>query len=229
MRSITIILLVIFGGIFPKVGQGKGGSDDKIILNKMLTTKDTVISNVPEQIKIVNLQTNGSGCPLGSVQQNLSPDGQSFILYFYEYIAEIGAGISRAESRKACQVTLNLQHTPGWRFAVIQFQFRGYVSLDEGIQANQEALYYFQGDQNGLNFVEALRGPEEGTYHIIQTVEPTSLYWSSCENERAINIRTAVKLSNLEDAATDAFGMIGTDSLDGTIGTQTWNIVWEKC
>ena len=186
-------------------------------------------AEAPEQIKIVNLQVRGSGCPEGSVQQNIAPDGQSFVLYFYEYIAEIGSEVARTENRKACQLSLNLRHTPGWRFAVVKFEFTGYVNIDNGISASQEALYYFQGDENGLNFSEAMTGPKDGIYHIVQKVEPTVRYWSFCDVERAINIRTSVKLINLENASSSASGFIGTDSIDGTIGTQTWNIVWQKC
>ena len=193
------------------------------------TTPEIKPAPKPDVIAIENLQAIGSGCPKGTVIQNVAEDGQSFVLYFSDFVAELGDGIKKSEGRKSCQINLNLKHSPGWRFSVVEFDFNGYAFLDEEISADYQTNYYFQGDLDGLKIVETMNGPVDGAFYIEQTSAPTEKYWSNCDKDRAININTVIKLQKGENAQPYASGLVTTDSLDGTLGIQTWRLSWEKC
>jgi hypothetical protein len=69
----------------------------------------------------------------------------SFTLEFDQFVASIGPGVAVSESRKNCQLILDLQYPQGWSYSILQTTFRGYVAIDAGVTATQEAVYYFSG------------------------------------------------------------------------------------
>lgn len=80
-------------------------AEERLPLNPM----DSIPVLVPsEPITIQKIQYNGTGCPLGTVAQNVSDDKQAFTLTFSEFIAESGPGISLAQGRKNCIATVTL-------------------------------------------------------------------------------------------------------------------------
>jgi Domain of unknown function (DUF4360) len=64
---------------------------------------------------------------------------------FDSFVAQIGPNINPAEWRKNCQLSLLLHYPQGFQYSILQTEYRGYVSIDSGITAKQEALYYFSG------------------------------------------------------------------------------------
>ena len=81
-----------------------------IALSGTFATSAFSIGPNPNEVFVRNIVHNGSGCPLGSVGSDISPDAKAFTLTFGEYYAEFGPGIPRSESRKNCQVILNNLH-----------------------------------------------------------------------------------------------------------------------
>ena len=87
--------------------------------------------------------------------------------------------------------------------------------------------YYFQGQGRTGRFNETMRGYMDQNFQFRQSVGLESLVWSSCNAERALNINTAISV-RARRSSSDASGIIGTDSVDGSI-KQIWGIRWRRC
>src|SRR4051812_22208688 len=91
------------------------------------------------------VRANGSGCPKGSYDANISPDGQTFTVTFNAFEGSVEAGQSLAV--KDCNLSIDLQSPQGLSFTVSSFLYQGYALLTEpGMSARQTAKYYFMGN-----------------------------------------------------------------------------------
>ncbi len=186
----------------------------------------SLFAQAPNTVQIRNIMYNGSGCPIGSVGQNIAPDFKAFTLTFSDYIAEIGPGIPLSDARKNCQLTLDMYFPQGWQFAIATFDYRGYVSLDRRVQATQSSAYYFQGQGQTGRFSTNFSGPVDRDYQFRDTIGLTSLVWSPCGATRALNINTQVRLNNRSNP--NGSGLITTDSIDGQI-IHKYGLQWRRC
>lgn len=182
-----------------------------------------------EPITIKKIQYNGSGCPLGTVAQNVADTKDSFTLTFSEFIAETGPGIPLSQSRKNCVLTLVLDVPSGWQFSVADFYYRGFMDLDQGIRAEQSASYFFEGQGQTGRFATNKMGPYSSDYVYQDTIGLASAVWSPCSVERALNINTSIRVDNTNKRAyPNAQGLITNDSVDGQI-RQVWGLTWRRC
>ena len=140
-----------------------------------------------------------------------------------------GPGVSIRDGRRNCQVTLDLHVPQGWQFSLASFDYRGYVFLDEGMQAVHSALYYFQGSGFNGRFASIMDGTIDEDYTFRDEVGLESLEWSRCDASRALNINTAIAVKNIDKANFPASqGLITNDSIDGQI-THVFGIRWRRC
>jgi hypothetical protein len=152
----------------------------------------------------------------------------SFSLTFFENLAETRPGLKPNEGRKNCQITVNLSIPEGWRFAVAGFDYRGYIKLDEGIEALHSTKYYVQGDERETVVSNSKKGPEDNAFFYQQQVKIADKVWSFCGKERAMNINMAMRVWNTNsDKFPNASGVIGTDSTEGSF--QKWKLSWSRC
>jgi hypothetical protein len=117
----------------------------------------------PSQVSINSIIYGGTGCPQSSLGSFISADRQTFVpspyiangtwlilnlrftLVFDEYVASIGPGVAVTESRKNCQLNIDLEYPSGFQYSIFSQVYRGYVELDAGVTALQQATYYFSG------------------------------------------------------------------------------------
>lgn len=177
------------------------------------------------QVTISSITYGGTGCPQGSVGSYISTDKQTFTLIFDNYVASIGPGVDVTESRKNCQINLGLSYPAGFQYSVFDTIYRGYIGIDSGVTARQEATFYFSGQSaqstTGTNF----SGPKSGDYSITDSLPLTSVVWSPCGSSSALNINSQVRLST---SSTTATGQITDDSVDGKITFQ-FGFNWQTC
>ncbi len=182
-----------------------------------------------EPITIKRIQYNGTGCPLGTVAENISTKKDSFTLTFSEFVAEAGPGIPLSAGRRNCILTLVLDVPGGWQYSVGEFYYRGFLDLDQGIKAEQSATYFFEGQGLQGRFASSSFGPYEKDYVYTDKVGLASAVWSPCGVERALNINTAIRVDNTNRRQyPNAQGFITTDSVDGQI-KQVWGLTWRRC
>lgn len=168
----------------------------------------------PNGVYFADVTAMGSGCMPGTWSTTVSDDGLVFTTVFSEYQAEVDIGI-RAE-QKDCQLAVTL-HTPsGISFSVEKFTFAGSAFLESGVNAQQSASYYFQGNRvNALNVRTRLSGPFDGDYVYDDNVLIADRVWSPCGTERDLNIATRLRVLNRANRS--GFGYINTLSVDGSV------------
>jgi hypothetical protein len=181
----------------------------------------------PSQVYIRNITANGSGCPIGSVGSDISPDAKAFTLTFSEYAAEIGPGIPLSESRKNCQLGVAMNIPSGWSYTLLKVDYRGFAALDAGVVGQQRSTYYFQGASGRTNsgaLFTNIYGPTSRDFTISDDVEIQDFVWSPCGVTRSLNINTEVRVSGRSGTR----GYITQDSIDGEL-SHTYRIAWRRC
>lgn len=182
----------------------------------------------PSGFKIISIDAQGSGCRTGTFTTNVAADNMSFSLNFLENLAEAGPGFKLTDGRKNCQITVKLSVPDGWRFAVAGFDYRGYIKLDEGIEAQHTTKYYIQGDLKETSVSNSKIGPVDNPFFYQQQVNVTDKVWSLCEKERDMNINIAMRVWNADrEKFPNAYGVMGTDSTEGSF--QKWKLSWARC
>jgi hypothetical protein len=184
-------------------------------------------------VTIQRIVTNGSGCPIGSVAQNISTDKRSFTLSFSEFVAETGPELRPSSARKNCVVTATLRVPAGWQYTIGSFYYRGFMGLDQGIRATHRTSYFFEGQGTTGNFEAVKDGPLNSDFVYTDRVGLTSVFipdtWSRCNANRALNINTSIRLTNINSGFyPNARGLITNDTIDGEL-TQVFGLTWRRC
>lgn len=194
----------------------------------------------PSQIIVSQVRAQGSGCPAGTVSGNISPDGSAFSLLMDNYQA-LSNGNNQLD-RKMCEVLVDFSLEPGWSYALVSADYRGFVNVANGSVATHQAIYSFDGSrpinekpgfENGRGHLfkgQEFRGPITDNYFIHTDLNPGQAPWSKCVHSQLTTLHittylTARSISNL--AQTEA--NITLDSIDGSIQTQKYQLIWRKC
>ena len=178
----------------------------------------------PRDVRINGISFAGSGCPAGSVSQNLSEDAKAFTLLFDSYVAEAGPGMPLSLSRKNCQIAVDLRFRQGWSYTIFTVDYRGYARLDPGTSGQQLSSYYFQGQTKTGNLRSLFYGPTEKDYQIRDTLALDAMVWSPCGANRALNMNTQVRVA----ASGSKRALLTIDSIDGEL-KHIYGIKWRRC
>ena len=182
--------------------------------------------DVPSEFTIKSMVHAGSGCPAGSVAENVSPDKTAFTLLFDSFFAEVGPGVSIREKRKNCTINLAFDYPSGWQFALVDMQTRGYVSLDRNITGLQQTSFYFQGDAQTGRFAFDYVGAVVEDYVHLTTIPFSNTLWSPCNAKRSLNVNSEVRIDN--SRSRNGQGLFTVDSIDGQI-THLYGVSWRRC
>ena len=193
-----------------------------------LLGSNAMANEAPPYVKIKSIAAAGSGCPLGTIAQNISADNKAFTMTFSEYIAEVYPDSLPADSRRNCSLTVDLDFPQGWTYSVVNFDYRGYVFLDDKVQAVAKAQYYFQSQEQNAEFVARIDGESDQDYHFRDSLGLDAVIWSpGCDGaERPLNLKTQIKVNNNRNI--NGEGFITVDSIDGEF-SQTYGLIWKKC
>lgn len=186
-----------------------------------------------EPVTIKKILTNGSGCPEGTVAENIAEDNLAFTLTFSEFIAELGPDLSPSAARKNCIVTLTLNVPAGWQYSIGTFNYRGFMGLDEGVTAVHSTTYFLEGTGKQGRFAATRKGPLSEDFVFTDKVGLDTVFipevWSECNTERALNINTAIRVQNIDvKKYPTARGLITNDSIDGKL-EQKFGLTWRPC
>lgn len=177
-----------------------------------------------DNVRIRDIHYGGTGCPQGSMDSYISPDGQAMTLIFDQYVAEAGQGIPLSQGRKFCNLVLDLAIPAGYQYSVFKVDYRGFVDLRSGTNAQVQSSYYFSGSDARTNTrtVTALfRGAMSGNYTKSDNIGVESMVWSPCGVERALNIKTAANVQGRN-------GLLTVDTVDGEF-KQVYYLKWRRC
>lgn len=186
----------------------------------------TATADAPDNVYVRSIAYAGSGCPAGSVAENISPDLKAFTLLFDNYIAEVGPGIPAREKRKNCQINVDLAFPQGWSYTIFTVDYRGFMSLEARVTGLQKSSYYFQGSRATASLQSTFRGPTDEDYQVRDTLGLNALVWSPCGANRALNINTQIRVDNSRNRR--GLGLATLDSIDGQL-QQIYGIRWRRC
>jgi hypothetical protein len=195
------------------------------MLTAALSATAASAAETPAYVRIRALSFAGSGCPAGTVAQNIAPDLKAFTLRFDSYIAQVGPGVPFSEKRKNCQVNLDLEYPQSWTYTVLSLEFRGNVQLQAGVTGLSQSVYYF-GTSNVGQLRNPMKGPIADDYVRTDTVDVSQAPWSPCGAQRALNINTEIRVENTQNPT--GFGQLSTDSIDGLLKL-TYGMRWKRC
>lgn len=223
---LSALATLLFGAAWGCAADAPDPSEDEAVASSTVSQTIEVVS--PSGAYFASITANGSGCPAGTWEAAISPDGQAFTVTFSAYETTLSPG--QATSIADCALGIDV-HTPsGTSFSVGEFFYQGYALLDQtGMRATQSARYSFQGAplvarQNRSE----LQGPYDNAYLFSDRVSVNDLVWSPCGATRRLNAQTQLTLRN--NAARTGSGYLNTTSVDGTIRTTfVIRLNWMSC
>jgi hypothetical protein len=178
----------------------------------------------PYEVYVQSITYGGSGCPQGSVGNSFANDRKSFTLIFDSFVASQGPGVPITESRKNCQINVNLRVPGGFQFSIGTADYRGYVSLPAGVTARQKSTYSFAGSSAQFSSGSNFTGPVSKDYLNRDELPISTIVWSPCGATVPVNINAEVRTSGSPTSS----AQITTDSIDGKV-QHILGLTWRSC
>ncbi|MEU4619364.1 DUF4360 domain-containing protein [Actinoplanes sp. NPDC023801] len=172
-------------------------------------------------------KVNGTGCKPGTATAQASQDNQAITISYSAYTAQVGPNVSPLESRKGCQLFLNVSVPSGYSFAIAKADYRGFAHLEKGASASHRAFYYFQGMNNSVTAERGVAGYYDDNWTITDEVGIESLNWSPCRASRYLVVNSSVQVNaGSSDPAT--YSWMTVDSADVSLDT-IFQLTWKTC
>lgn len=111
-------------------------------------------SSVPpnSQVEIIEVTYGGTGCPENTAQGLISEDRSTITLSFDAYTVQSGQNVPATDRRKFCQLQMKLRYPGGFQYSLLGADFRGYASLEAGVNGTALSTYYFSGQPNEVSW-----------------------------------------------------------------------------
>jgi hypothetical protein len=182
-------------------------------------------AETPPSVSIRQAMRGGSGCVSGRAPAALTGDYERLLVMDGEVGAHAGPGVPLSEGRAFCQLTIELEHTPGWSYAVSSVSgHRGRTDLDDDVTARLTVERWFTGyKSDATSFEVAFTGPTGGPFFRREPVQSTSP-WSPCDATRPLNIKTSVLVSKRDNPQG-----LGSIAMTPSWGVQVLRLHWRKC
>ncbi|KAJ3409933.1 hypothetical protein HDV05_004155 [Chytridiales sp. JEL 0842] len=183
----------------------------------------------PSEVVVKSFTFSGSGCPRNTASYNFNADKTAFTLIFDQYVASIGNGAPTTDSRKDCQVMVDMRLPVGWQYSITTVDYRGFALLDQGVTATLSASYHFAGNGKPLRNARQYVGPMDTDYVLRDTFGAGDVEWSGCgkgngaQGEKLkMKINTAIALSG------NGVGLLTRDAMDQKV-SQVYGLSWRQC
>jgi hypothetical protein len=150
----------------------------------------------------------GNGCPAGTSDFAITPDGSTLSILFDSYIAEPG--------NKSCNFAIPVHIPNGFQVSKMTADFRGFV---EG-RAELRRSYFFAGDRAPTK-VTQLRSKYGDDYTVHDDLVVMSRTWSRCGKDVNMRINSRIRTKNNGSS-------VSVDSLDLTNGV-VFHLKYRKC
>ncbi|MBP2325177.1 hypothetical protein JOF56_005562 [Kibdelosporangium banguiense] len=174
------------------------------------------------------VSANGSGCPVGTTEVAVASDNSEFTLVHRNYVARVGVGAGATDFRKNCQITVNVKVPSGYTWGIVRAEYRGRISLQAGAQAWQGANYYFQGDSTTVKEIHPFQGPLRDDWVTTDSVDPGSVVYAPCDDQRYLNINTHLRVSAGTSNPQTTSSWISMDSPDRNPNSR-YRFAWKRC
>ncbi|KAG8749733.1 hypothetical protein FRC14_001137 [Serendipita sp. 396] len=144
---------------------------------------------------------------------------------FPGFHATAGPGVSPADSKKSCQLSVGVRIPPGFSFGIKAIGYRGLYQLSDKVTATQKAIYYFQGHPEQATASSVFTGPVRGEEYLNILTFSAPLR-SPCGGSTVLSLSNSINIDN--NANKQGGGYISVGSLK--LGeNQTYAFDWVKC
>lgn len=129
-----------------------------------------------QSLTMESVKFAGSGCPAGTVDASLSPDGRALSVLFSAFTIE---GVGAAE--KNCQIIAQMRAPKGYRVHMAHADLRGFNALPVGSQSRFDTTIRFTDWRNWSktqSLTQNFSGPVADGF-FVQTETPYSR-WGNC-------------------------------------------------
>ena len=162
----------------------------------------------PEGVTAQLVTINGSGCSDQVGDVTMSPEGDSIILTFSDFLA--------TRRVKTCTAVVQVTAPEGYAYAVTGVSYSGLADLPEGSAGTVRTLTWFQGGE-AVTDSWTLDGPQLGSWDHTVEIPAEDQVFSTCEASAYLVLSTSVRISG--DASAQLL-------LDGSVPV---SLDWATC
>jgi hypothetical protein len=169
---------------------------------------------------------DNNGCPDGTFDVVLTPDGGTLTILFSAFVIEAGDAAGRNTDRKSCRLHVPLNLPPDTSVGVYKVDYRGFALLAQQQQFELSVVYGFNGGRDH-SYRRQLRGEHGGDFAFSQTIGAGLMRRVGCGQEAALDVEARISL-NANGRPGDALAAL--DSLDGVPkGGLVYFLRYDKC
>ncbi len=177
----------------------------------------------PGNVQVGTPSYSGTGCPAGSVNATISPDGLALSILFSSYQVNVG-GSSPSFSRKSCGINIPVTVPPGYQMMISRVDYRGYAQLPQGSTGSFDIRYAFTG-MPGLGFQQTFKGAQDGDFTLNNIPDGDRSAWTPCGTTSVLQTTTNLALqANMQNQQS----MLVIDSADMNSGL-IYQLRWRSC
>ncbi|HYX36533.1 MAG TPA: DUF4360 domain-containing protein [Oligoflexus sp.] len=218
-----------------RITQGTFAWLTVLLTSQALASEPAPTDPAPDQPTAVHLRSvtyNGIGCPPGNAdfQATYDPMGHGLKMTMTQIVAEWGAGISLAQSRRNCTLSIDLGGTEGWQYALSRFKTSGFVDLDPGVNSEIKLYSFFDGSPS-QSVSRVYKGPIRTEFEAQDVWPLTTLQWSNCETPRKLNVNFAIKVFPDRPAPKPNMNAVGSMLIGSEWSSAGLDLglVWRRC
>ncbi len=137
------------------------------------------------RIEILQTSYGGNGCPAGSANVAVSPDGQELNFLFDNFVA---LGNIATESRKSCNISIPIKVPAGFQVSIDDMDYQGYVA--PGTKGILRSEYFFAGSRGSV-LQRTFNG--ETNYDVRDSISSSQYAWSACGE--SVNMRLNISMT----------------------------------
>jgi hypothetical protein len=157
----------------------------KIITLSILTVLSMSAFASPP-VQIGQIASGGSGCPAGSINQDLTDDG---IAYTFNYVAEAGNQTGKRIDRKSCMIAIPVRVAQGYQVSLVTV-VSGFVAANAGSQVRLNHEQFFAGAR-GPALAKAFTSTQQ-EFRLINATSASKMAWSACGADTIARLNTSV-------------------------------------
>lgn len=179
----------------------------------------------PGKVRLDLRTVNGSGCKKDTAAVAVNHDNTAFTVTYSDFVAEAGPDSNATDSRKNCQLAINVRVPQGFTYAIIAADFRGYMDLKNNATGLHRTSYYQQGSSYTERADNDWRGPTKRSFTVTNRTEVEKLIWSRCGEDSIFNVNTELRVDAKRSHGTSFMAMDSTDSSAKTL----FQFRWKRC
>jgi hypothetical protein len=177
-----------------------------------------------QTLTLDQVKFTGSGCPAGTVDVALSPDGTALSVLYSAFTIEAAQG----SGSKTCQVVAQMQAPKGFRVHMARADLRGFNGLPQGANGTLDTTIRFTDWRDWSqtqSYSQNFAGPLNDNFYL-EMATPESR-WGNCGGMKfSIVLDTKFTLGN-QTADLALFSMDSSDLLVGPAGV--YHLALESC